>query len=51
MRKFAIVFIGLFFAVAVAGAQDYNTGIGFRGGITNGLTAKQIPTRNNHHPD
>lgn len=46
MRKFAIVFIGLFFAAAVAGAQDYNTGIGFRGGITNGLTVKHFISSN-----
>ena len=32
MKKFAIVFIGLFLSAVMASAQDYNTGIGFRGG-------------------
>ncbi len=46
MKKFAIVFIGFLFVAASAGAQDYNTGIGFRGGPSNGITVKHFVTSN-----
>ncbi|HDR51762.1 MAG TPA: hypothetical protein ENN90_09135 [Mariniphaga anaerophila] len=42
MRKLKLAFT-LFFAIAMAAnAQDYNTGIGVRGGLSNGLTVKHF---------
>jgi hypothetical protein len=42
MKKIlAIIAVAVFFTV-VAGAQDYNTGIGLRGGIYYGLTLKHF---------
>jgi hypothetical protein len=42
MKKFlAIIAIAVLFT-AVAGAQDYRNGIGFRGGLYNGLTFKHF---------
>jgi len=40
MRKLLLVFALLFCMVSYSNAQDYNTGIGFRGGLSNGLTIK-----------
>ncbi|MBU1013447.1 MAG: hypothetical protein KKG99_10610 [Bacteroidetes bacterium] len=40
MRKLFLVFALLFCMVSYSNAQDYNTGIGFRGGLSNGLTIK-----------
>lgn len=47
MKRFAIVIIGLIFIASAAGAQDYNTGIGFRGGTFNGITLKHFVGSNN----
>ncbi|MDD4227097.1 MAG: hypothetical protein PHU98_11980 [Mariniphaga sp.] len=47
MKKLFLVFmIGLLTAVTV-NAQDYNTGIGVRGGLSNGLTVKHFIDGNN----
>jgi len=46
MRKLTFAFT-LFFAIAMAAnAQDYNTGIGVRGGLSNGLTVKHFISSN-----
>jgi len=46
MRKLTLAFT-LFFAIAMAAnAQDYNTGIGVRGGLFNGLTVKHFIASN-----
>jgi hypothetical protein len=44
MKRFAIVSLILLLAVTTGIAQDYNTGIGFRGGSSNGLTVKHFIT-------
>jgi hypothetical protein len=46
MRKLFIAVV-VFISVALsANAQDYNTGIGFRGGLSNGLTVKHFISSN-----
>ncbi|SHE78021.1 hypothetical protein SAMN05444274_102376 [Mariniphaga anaerophila] len=42
MRKLLFVATLFLFATFAANAQDYNTGIGFRGGLSNGLTVKHF---------
>ncbi|WP_423129734.1 hypothetical protein [Gaoshiqia sp. Z1-71] len=42
MRKLIVVTIISFFAIFSASAQDYNTGIGLRGGFFSGLTVKHF---------
>jgi hypothetical protein len=42
MRKYLILLVMVLCVSAVAQAQDYNTGIGFRGGYFNGLTVKHF---------
>lgn len=42
MKKISVLLIGFLFFVTVAGAQDYNTGIGIRGGLSNGITIKHF---------
>lgn len=46
MKKLVIVLIGILINVAVVQAQDYNTGIGVRGGFSNGLTIKHFLNSN-----
>lgn len=40
MKKLLLIFALLFCMVSYSNAQDYNTGIGLRGGLSNGLTIK-----------
>jgi hypothetical protein len=42
MKKFVIGCLILFCFVTASNAQDYNTGIGLRGGFANGLTIKHF---------
>jgi len=42
MKKFIILFFIGFCLTATSNAQDYNTGIGLRGGFSNGLTIKHF---------
>ncbi len=42
MRKFILTFALAVFIMAYANAQDYNTGIGLRGGFASGLTVKHF---------
>jgi hypothetical protein len=42
MRKISITILITFFAFAYGSAQDYNTGIGLRGGFANGITIKHF---------
>ncbi len=42
MKKFAIVMIVFLFITTIADAQDYKTGIGIRGGLSNGITVKHF---------
>lgn len=46
MRKLALAFTLFFAMILAANAQDYNTGIGFRGGLSNGLTVKHFISSN-----
>ena len=46
MKKTIFAFVLFVFVVVNAGAQDYGTGIGFRGGLSNGLTVKHFITDN-----
>jgi len=42
MKKIVLALTLALFCVAFANAQDYNTGIGLRGGLYNGLTIKHF---------
>jgi hypothetical protein len=42
MKKIVITCLIVFCLISVSNAQDYKTGIGFRGGLTNGLTVKHF---------
>ncbi|MDA3780992.1 MAG: hypothetical protein PF487_12345, partial [Bacteroidales bacterium] len=42
MKKFLTTTIVMFCLVTLSNAQEYNTGIGFRGGFSNGLTVKHF---------
>ncbi len=42
MKKIAVIMIVLLFFVAESKSQDYNTGIGLRGGFASGLTVKHF---------
>lgn len=46
MKKILMTAIAMICIVTYSNAQDYNTGIGFRGGLSNGLTVKQFIGRN-----
>jgi hypothetical protein len=46
MKKLILAFSILISAVIMANAQDYNTGIGVRGGLSNGLTVKHFISNN-----
>jgi hypothetical protein len=46
MKKLVFVMIILLTATIAVQAQDYNTGIGFRGGLSNGLTVKHFISSN-----
>lgn len=42
MKKIFIALLIVVFSAALCNAQDYRTGIGFRGGFSNGLTVKHF---------
>jgi len=42
MKKIALAILLVLFAFTFSHAQDYNTGIGFRGGFANGVTIKHF---------
>lgn len=42
MKNFLMTTVVMFCIVVVSNAQDYNTGIGLRGGLSNGLTVKHF---------
>jgi hypothetical protein len=42
MRKFILTLILSVSIVALASAQDYNTGVGLRGGLSNGISIKHF---------
>ncbi len=42
MRNFLMTIVVMFCIVALSNAQDYNTGIGLRGGFSNGITLKHF---------
>ena len=46
MRKFILTLIMAVSIIAMASAQDYNTGIGLRGGLSNGITLKHFVSNN-----
>lgn len=46
MKRLIVVLLGILISVAVVQAQDYNTGIGVRGGLSNGLTVKHFLNSN-----
>lgn len=46
MKKIIITFLIAFSFVSISVAQDYNTGIGLRGGYFNGLTVKHFISQN-----
>jgi hypothetical protein len=46
MKKLFFVSILLLFVFTTSRAQDYNTGIGIRGGLSNGLTVKHFISSN-----
>ena len=47
MRKLFFVFVLLITSTLMSNAQDYGTGIGFRGGLSNGLTVKHFISSEN----
>ncbi len=47
MKKLILSFTFLFFLSGVTLAQNYTTGIGLRGGFSNGLTVKHFVSANN----
>ncbi|MGM0580870.1 MAG: hypothetical protein ACQETL_09335 [Bacteroidota bacterium] len=46
MKKIGITILITFLAFAYGHAQDYNTGIGLRGGFANGITIKHFVSQN-----
>ena len=42
MKKIKLIVLTTMLAIGSASAQDYNTGIGIRGGLSNGLTVKHF---------
>lgn len=42
MKKISITILTIFLVFAYGHAQDYNTGIGLRGGFDNGITIKHF---------
>ena len=46
MKKILVTLIAALFIAVAAQAQDYKTGIGFRGGLSNGLTVKHFISGN-----
>ena len=42
MRKIVLTFILAISIVTLANSQDYKTGVGLRGGLSNGLTVKHF---------
>ncbi|MDD2195966.1 MAG: hypothetical protein PHW91_02140 [Bacteroidales bacterium] len=44
MKKIAFTILVIFCGYFIANAQDYNTGIGLRGGFSNGITIKHFVT-------
>lgn len=46
MKKIVFAFMCFLFIGAGVNAQDYNTGIGIRGGLSNGLTVKHFLSSN-----
>ena len=42
MRKILMTTVVMFCIVTLSNAQDYNTGIGLRGGLSSGLTVKHF---------
>ena len=42
MKKIVMTLLIVFGLVSISSAQDYNTGVGFRGGWENGLTVKHF---------
>lgn len=44
MKKIAFTILVIFCGYFIAKAQDYNTGIGLRGGFSNGITIKHFVT-------
>lgn len=42
MKKILMTMVAVFLMVSYSNAQDYKTGIGFRGGLSNGLTVKHF---------
>ncbi len=47
MKKLFFAFILLLATTLISNAQDYSTGIGFRGGLSNGLTVKHFISSEN----
>jgi hypothetical protein len=45
MRKIILTFTLVISVLTIADAQDYNTGVGLRGGFSNGLTIKHFVSR------
>ncbi|MFZ0282572.1 MAG: hypothetical protein WAL29_13050 [Bacteroidales bacterium] len=45
MKKSILILTLTLFILVTVNAQDYKTGIGFRGGLTNGLTVKHFLTQ------
>lgn len=45
MKKFLMICLSVFCLTVVINAQDYNTGIGIRGGFESGLTIKHFTTQ------
>ncbi|MDY0201471.1 MAG: hypothetical protein WC951_10685 [Bacteroidales bacterium] len=46
MKKFGFAILLIFGSYFISNAQDYNTGIGLRGGFSNGVTIKHFLTSN-----
>ena len=46
MKRTILGFLFMISAAFMANAQDYNTGIGIRGGLSNGLTVKHFISKN-----
>jgi hypothetical protein len=42
MKKIVLLLLVVFCTLSISMAQDYNTGIGLRGGFYNGLTIKHF---------